>query len=262
MAVTPKNGANSTENIANSQAVQATNTTPLLKLQDLNVAYGDVQVLWDVNLQIYAGEIVALVGSNGAGKSTLLSTISGLLKPRSGEIYFQGQPLAQASTAQIVEAGIAHVPEGRRLFGALSVRDNLLLGAYHRNDKAQIKSDLDYIFELFPRLKLRTNQSAGNLSGGEQQMVAIGRGLMSKPQLLMIDELSLGLAPVIIESLIEILDQVNKNGTTILIVEQDVQTALEQATRGYVLETGHLTLSGKASDLLQDERVKKAYLGL
>lgn len=236
--------------------------TALLRLENLNAAYGDVQVLWDVNLEIFSGEIVALVGSNGAGKSTLLSSISGLLKPRSGEIYFDGKPLSRASTAQIVEAGIAHVPEGRRLFGALSVRDNLSLGAYHRQDKAQIKTDLDYILDLFPRLKERINAIAGNLSGGEQQMVAIGRGMMSKPKLLMIDELSLGLAPVVIESLIGILEQVNRDGTTILIVEQDVQTALEQATRGYVLETGHVTLSGSAKSLLQDERVKKAYLGL
>ncbi len=238
------------------------NQTALLRLENLNAAYGDVQVLWDVNLEIFPGEIVALVGSNGAGKSTLLSSISGLLKPRGGEIYFDGQPLSRATTTQIVEAGIAHVPEGRRLFGALSVRDNLLLGAYHRHDKAQIKTDLDYTLNLFPRLLQRINSIAGNLSGGEQQMVAIGRGMMSKPKLLMIDELSLGLAPVVIESLIGILDQVNRDGTTILIVEQDVQTALEQATRGYVLETGHVTLSGPAKSLLQDERIKKAYLGL
>lgn len=260
MATPSQNQTNATLPSSHSQA--ATSTTPLLDIKNLNVAYGDVQVLWDVSLQIFAGEIVALVGSNGAGKSTLLSTISGLLKPQSGEIYFQGQPLAKAATTEIVDAGIAHVPEGRRLFNALSVRENLLLGAYHRQDKEQIKIDLDYMFELFPRLKLRINQAAGTLSGGEQQMVAIGRGLMSKPKLLMIDELSLGLAPVIIESLITILEQVNKNGTTILIVEQDVQTALEQATRGYVLETGHITLTAPARELLQDERVKKAYLGL
>lgn len=234
----------------------------LLQLENLSVAYGDVQVLWDVNLEIFAGEIVALVGSNGAGKSTMLSTISGLVKARSGRVLFEGQDLTNVPTEQLVQAGIAHVPEGRRLFGALSVHDNLLLGAFQRKDKTQIKQDLEHVLDLFPRLKQRVQALAGTLSGGEQQMVAIGRGLMSKPKLLMIDELSLGLAPVIIENLISILDQVNRDGTTILIVEQDVQTALEQANRGYVLETGHITLGGPAQTLLQDERVKKAYLGL
>ncbi len=236
---------------------------PLLQIQNLNVAYGDVQVLWDVNLEVQSGEIVALVGSNGAGKSTLLATISGLVKPRPGSsIKFLGQELAGADARLIVESGIAHVPEGRRLFGAMTVQENLLLGAFRRNDKAQIEKDLERIYGLFPRVQQRKSQLAGKLSGGEQQMVAIGRGLMAQPKLLMIDELSLGLAPVIIENLIEILDQVNKSGVTILIVEQDVQTALEQATRGYVLETGHITISDSAKALLQDERVKRAYLGI
>jgi branched-chain amino acid transport system ATP-binding protein len=238
------------------------NQETLLRVEKLSVAYGDVQVLWEVDLHILPGEIVALVGSNGAGKSTLLSAISGLLKPLCGEIYFANQALTHASTMDIVNRGIAHVPEGRRLFGALSVRENLLLGAYHRRDKPQIKSDLDYILSLFPRLHGRINALAGTLSGGEQQMVAIGRGLMSRPKLLMIDELSLGLAPVIVENLIESLTQINQAGTTILIVEQDVQTALEQATRGYVLETGVMAVHGLAQDLLQDERVRQAYLGL
>lgn len=240
----------------------STRDVPLLKIDNINVAYGDVQVLWDLELEVRQGEIVALVGANGAGKSTTLATISGLLSPKSGGIYFEGKNIAGASTQSIVEAGIAHVPEGRRLFGALTVRENLLMGAYLRKDKAGIEADLQRMFELFPRLRERFNQLAANLSGGEQQMVAIGRGMMARPKLLMIDELSLGLAPVIVESLIEIIDQVNKSGTTVLIVEQDVQTALEQATRGYVLETGHVTLSGSAPSLLEDERVKKAYLGL
>jgi len=251
-----------------SEAVNATvqtsthNSQPLLKIDKINVAYGDVQVLWDEELEVYDGEIVALVGSNGAGKSTTLATVSGLLKPRNGAIYFNGQNIAGVPAQAIVKAGIAHVPEGRRLFGALSVKENLLMGAYLRKDKAEIEADLEKVLGLFPRIKERLNSLASKLSGGEQQMVAIGRGMMARPKLLMIDELSLGLAPVIVETLIEILEQVNREGTTILIVEQDIQTALEQADRGYVLETGHVTLSGTAQSLLQDERVKKAYLGL
>ena len=234
----------------------------LLQIENLNVAYGDVQVLWDMNLEIFEGEIVALVGSNGAGKSTTLATISGLIKPRSGSIKFRGRELAGAPTREIVEAGIAHVPEGRRLFGALNVRENLLLGAFRRTDKAEIEQDLTRVIDQFPRLKQRLGALAGKLSGGEQQMVAIGRGMMARPKLLMIDELSLGLAPVIVESLIEIINNLNATGTTILIVEQDVQTALEQASRGYVLETGHVTLSGPAQTLLSDDRVRRAYLGI
>lgn len=239
-----------------------TATSPLLRIRGLNAAYGDVQVLWDISLDVFQGEIVALVGSNGAGKSTLLSTISGLLRPTSGSVSVAGEEVAGADSRGIVDRGIAHVPEGRRLFSALSVRDNLLMGAFRRNDKAEVGRDLDRVLSLFPRVRERLTALAGNLSGGEQQMVAIGRGLMSKPRLLMIDELSLGLAPVIIESLIEIIDQVNRDGTTILIVEQDVQSALEQADRGYVLETGHITLTGAGPELLGDPRVRRAYLGI
>jgi len=235
---------------------------PLLSVEKLNVAYGDVQVLWDVDLEVRAGEIVALVGSNGAGKSTLLSTISGLLQPRSGTITFDGYNLVGASSQRIVDLGIAHVPEGRRLFPAMTVRDQLLLGAFRRNDRAAVQADLERVLAMFPRIAERAKALGGTLSGGEQQMVAIGRALMARPRLLMIDELSLGLAPVVVESLVETIDQVNRDGTTILIVEQDVQTALEQATRGYVLETGQITLSGPASDLLNDERVRRAYLGI
>ncbi len=241
---------------------QSPTATPLLRLEGISAGYGDVRVLWDVTLEIGAGEIVALVGPNGAGKSTTLSTISGLVRPRAGRILFEGQPIHEATTKRIVELGIAHVPEGRRLFSALSVRDNLLMGAFQRRDKAQIADDLAHTLDRFPRLKERLSALGGNLSGGEQQMVAIGRGLMSRPRLLMIDELSLGLAPVIVEDLIATIGQVNREGTAILIVEQDVQTALEQSARGYVLETGHITLSGPASALLTDERVKRAYLGL
>src|SRR5919199_702603 len=233
----------------------------LLLIRNLSVAYGDVQVLWGVDLEVLPGEIVALVGANGAGKSTLLATISGLLAPLSGSMVFDGRNIAGATTQQIVDLGIVQVPEGRRLFPAMTVRDQLLLGAFRRHDKAQVHADMAHVLDLFPRLKDRTNQLAGSLSGGEQQMVAVGRALMSRPRLLMIDELSLGLAPVIVESLVEILRQINQEGTTILMVEQDVQTALEQASRGYVLETGRVTLSGPAAHLLDDERVKRAYLG-
>ena len=235
---------------------------PLLRVEGLNVAYGEVQVLWDVGLEILPGEIVALVGANGAGKSTLLSTISGLLQPLSGQIVFDGQPIAGASTRRIVELGIAHVPEGRRLFPAMSVRDQLLLGAFRRNDRREVERDLERVLDIFPRVKQRLSNLGGNLSGGEQQMVAIARGVMARPKLLMIDELSLGLAPVVVEALMDTIGRLNAEGMTILIVEQDVQAALERATRGYVLETGHAVLEGTAEHLLGDERVRQAYLGV
>jgi branched-chain amino acid transport system ATP-binding protein len=237
-------------------------TEPLLRVEGLSVAYGEVQVLWDVGVEVSAGEIVALVGANGAGKSTLLSALSGLLQPLSGEIVFAGQSIVGAPTKRIVELGIAHVPEGRRLFPAMSVRDQLLLGAFRRKDRAEVEADVDRVLKLFPRIRERVHALGGNLSGGEQQMVAIARGLMARPKLLMIDELSLGLAPVLIEGLMETIVQLNKDGTSILIVEQDVQTALEISARGYVLETGHVVLSGKADGLLRDERVRRAYLGV
>jgi branched-chain amino acid transport system ATP-binding protein len=234
----------------------------LLRVRDLNVAYGEVHVLWDVSLDVFAGEIVALVGANGAGKSTLLSTISGLLQPRSGSIEFSGIRIDGVATQQIVDVGIAHVPEGRRLFAAMSVRDQLKLGAFRRQDRSQVDADLEYVLGLFPRLRERLNQLGGHLSGGEQQMAAIARGLMARPRLLMIDELSLGLAPVLVEYLMEVISTLNASGTTVLIVEQDVQAALERAHRGYVLESGHMVLSGEASELLNDARVRQAYLGV
>ncbi|TME94053.1 MAG: ABC transporter ATP-binding protein [Chloroflexi bacterium] len=233
-----------------------------MRVRDVDVAYGEVQVLWGVSLDVFAGEIVALVGANGAGKSTLLSTISGLLSPRSGAIEFAGHPIAGAPTQRMVELGIAHVPEGRRLFPAMSVRDQLLLGAFRRNDRQAVERDLQRVVEIFPRVKERLHNLAGHLSGGEQQMVAIARGVMARPKLLMIDELSLGLAPVVIEALMETIGRLNAEGMTILIVEQDVQAALERATRGYVLETGHIVLQGSAETLLRDERVRQAYLGV
>ena len=240
----------------------ALSRAPLLRVRDVDVAYGEVQVLWGVSLDVFAGEIVALVGANGAGKSTLLSTISGLLSPRSGAIEFAGHPIAGAPTQRMVELGIAHVPEGRRLFPAMSVRDQLLLGAFRRNDRQAVERDLQRVVEIFPRVKERLHNLAGHLSGGEQQMVAIARGVMARPKLLMIDELSLGLAPVVIEALMETISRLNAEGMTILIVEQDVQAALERATRGYVLETGHIVLQGSAETLLRDERVRQAYLGV
>jgi branched-chain amino acid transport system ATP-binding protein len=235
---------------------------PLLSVRDLSVGYGEVQVLWDVSLDVFAGEIVALVGANGAGKSPLLSTISGLLQPIAGSIDFGGHPIAGATTQRIVELGIAHVPEGRRLFPAMSVRDQLLLGGFRRRDRQAVAADLERVLDIFPRLRERLHNLGGYLSGGEQQMVAIARGVMARPKILMIDELSLGLAPVLIEGLMETIGTLNAEGMAILIVEQDVQAALERATRGYVLETGHIVLEGTADQLLQDERVRQAYLGV
>jgi branched-chain amino acid transport system ATP-binding protein len=234
----------------------------MLEIRDLDVAYGDTQVLWGVSLDVGKGEAVALVGSNGAGKTTLLSTISGLMRPRRGTITFEGESIANASPPEIVSRGLVHVPEGRRLFPALPVRENLMLGAYRRRDQVAVRRDLDRVLGLFPILAERQAQLAGKLSGGEQQMCAIGRGLMAAPRLLMIDELSLGLAPIVVQHLIAILGQVISEGTTVLLVEQDVETALSQATRGYVLEAGELTLSGPSSDLLGNEAVRKAYLGI
>jgi branched-chain amino acid transport system ATP-binding protein len=235
---------------------------PLLSVRHLNVAYGEVQVLWDVSLDVFEGEIVALVGANGAGKSTLLSSVSGLLRSRSGSITFGGQQIGEQSTQRIVDLGIAHVPEGRRLFPAMSVRDQLLLGAFRRRDRTAIERDLERVLAMFPRLKERLHNLGGYLSGGEQQMVAIARGVMASPKLLMIDELSLGLAPVLVEDLMQKIAVLNDEGMTILIVEQDVQAALERAVRGYVLETGRVVLEGTANQLLSDERVREAYLGV
>jgi branched-chain amino acid transport system ATP-binding protein len=234
----------------------------LLRVRDLCVAYGEVQVLWDVSLDVFQGEIVALVGANGAGKSTLLSSISGLLQPSGGSIEFDGHLLRAASTQRIVELGIAHVPEGRRLFPSMSVRDQLMLGAFRRTDRQAVSGDFGRVLDIFPLLRARLDSLGGHLSGGEQQMVAIARGVMARPKLLMIDELSLGLAPVLVEGLMDTIGRLNAEGTTILIVEQDVQAALERATRGYVLETGHLVLEGSADELLRDERVRQAYLGV
>lgn len=235
----------------------------LLKITGLEAGYGDVQVLWGIDMAVRSGEISCIVGSNGAGKSTLLRTLSGLIKPRAGYIEFAGQSLAGASPEAVLRAGIAHVPEGRRLFRGLSVRDNLLLGAYLRTDgRADIQRDLDEVFTLFPILKDRQQQDASTMSGGEQQMCAIGRGLMSRPTLLMIDELSLGLAPRAVEKLSESLIEINRKGLTILLVEQDVFTAFELAHRGVVVETGRVAFKGLSAELAQDPRVRAAYMGI
>lgn len=234
----------------------------MLKVEHLNAGYGDIQVLWDINLEIQAGEVVALIGSNGAGKSTLLWVLSGLLKPKSGSIWFEGENLAALPPDRIVSIGLTQVPQGRRLFAGLTIKENLLQGAYNRSDKAGIADDLEFVLTLFPRMKERLNQAAGSLSGGEQQMCAVGRGLMARPKMLMVDEVSLGLAPIVVENIYEALGKVRSHGTTVLIVEQDVQVALEQADRGYVLDVGNLIMSGAARDLLSNPRIKEAYLGI
>ncbi len=239
-----------------------TNPVPKLQVSHLQAGYGDVQVLWDVSLQVTTGELVCLIGSNGAGKTTLMRCISGLLSVSSGEIAVDGRAMTQATPADYVRAGIAHVPEGRRLFSAMSVRDNLLMGAYLRDDKDAIAADLERIYAMFPILAERQRQDAGTLSGGEQQMCAIGRGLMARPSLLLIDELSLGLAPRMVELLSERLREINKSGVAVLLVEQDVMNALELADRAYVIDHGRITKDGPAMSLASDPAIREAYMGI
>ena len=233
-----------------------------LSVSGLQAGYGDVQVLWDVSLEVGAGELVCIIGSNGAGKTTLMRALSGLLRPSAGSIAVDGRPMTQATPADFVRAGIAHVPEGRRLFSAMSVRDNLLMGAYLRTDTAGITADLERIYGMFPVLAERRHQDAGTLSGGEQQMCAIGRGLMAAPTLLLIDELSLGLAPRAVELLIERLRAINKSGVAVLLVEQDVMNALELADRAYVIDHGRMVKSAAAAGLVNDPAIREAYMGL
>jgi branched-chain amino acid transport system ATP-binding protein len=235
---------------------------PLLKIEGLNAGYGEVRVLWGIDAQVDQGEIACIVGSNGAGKTTLLRTISGVVRATSGRILFAGEDITQLPADQILARGIAHVPEGRRLFRGLSVRDNLLLGAYLRRDDAEIKKDLEFVYELFPILRERQSQDATTLSGGEQQMCATGRGIMSRPKLLMIDELSLGLAPRLVERLSEALVEINRAGMTILLVEQDVMTAFEIAQHAFVIETGRVGLHGTTKALSEDPAIRQAYLGM
>lgn len=236
---------------------------PLLSIEGLQSGYGDVQVLWDATLQVQSGSIACLVGSNGAGKTTLMRTLSGLVRARAGTVRFNGSDLTGASPEAVLSAGIAHVPEGRRLFSAMPVRDNLLMGAYLRRDgDAAIRRDLERMYTLFPILASRAGQNAGTLSGGEQQMCAIARGLMGLPKLLLIDELSLGLAPAVVESLCDALRQLNAEGLSMLVVEQDVATALELANHAFVMDTGRITRSGSSSELRDDPAIREAYLGV
>jgi branched-chain amino acid transport system ATP-binding protein len=232
----------------------------VLRVDSLDVAYGEIRALKGVGLEVGRGEIVAILGNNGAGKTTTLKTISGLLQPTHGAIWLDSEPLVGVPPHAIVHKGIAHVPEGRRIFNRLTVRENLMMGAYLRND-AGIDADLDRVFALFPRLKERITQVAGTLSGGEQQMLAIGRALMANPRLLLLDEPSMGLAPVLVEQIFDTIADVNRQGTTILLVEQNAAMALSIAHRGYVLETGAIALAGTAAELADNADVRRAYLG-
>ena len=234
---------------------------PMLKIDDINVYYGAIHAIKGISLTVQQGEIVTLIGANGAGKSTTLRTISGLLKPKTGSITFQGQDIAGTPAHKIVGLGISQVPEGRRIFTEMTVMENLDLGAFIRKDKDGIAADKKHIFELFPRLEERQDQVAGTLSGGEQQMLAMGRALMSRPKLLLLDEPSMGLAPLLIKEIFSIIEDINKSGTTVLLVEQNANMALSIANRAYVLETGRITLSGDAKKLAASEDVRKAYLG-
>jgi len=231
----------------------------MLKVENVNVSYGSVKILWDVDFHIDKGEIITIIGPNGAGKTTIVKTIMGLLKPTSGTIEFNGNPIHLAPTHKIVEGGIALVPEGRELFPRMTIMENLQMGAYTSDDR---ENTLEWVFDLFPRLEERQKQSAGTMSGGEQQMLAIARGLMSRPKLLILDEPSLGLAPIMVKTVFEIVKTLNTQGVTVLLVEQNIHHALEASNRGYVLETGRITLEGGSSELLDNNHVKEAYLGM
>ena len=234
----------------------------LLQLDGVDAFYGRIQALRQVSLRVEKGEVVALIGSNGAGKTTTLRTVSGLMHPASGTIRFDGGEITQTRPSRIVELGISQSPEGRRLFARMTVVDNLFMGAYTRNDRAGIAADMERVFRLFPRLQERRSQIAGTLSGGEQQMLAMGRSLMARPKLLMLDEPSLGLAPILVETIFSIVREINAQGTTVLLVEQNAHKALEVANRGYVLETGVIVQEGTGQELLASEQVQKAYLGM
>ena len=233
----------------------------MLKVENINVYYGAIHALKGISVEVKEGEIVTLIGANGAGKSTILRTISGLLRTKTGNVLFEGNSVAAMAPEEIVKKGISQVPEGRRIFANMSVEENLELGAYIRSDKPGIRKDIDKVFERFPRLGERRKQIAGTLSGGEQQMLAIGRGLMSQPRLLLLDEPSMGLAPLLVKEIFSIIKEINASGTTILLVEQNANMALSIAHQAYVLETGRITLSGSAKELKESEEVRKAYLG-
>lgn len=234
----------------------------MLRIEGIESGYGDINVLWGVDLKVEEREMVALVGSNGVGKSTLLKTISGLIRPRKGNIIYCDHSLIGKSCEEIVRSGISQIPEGRQLFSGLTVKENLIMGGYLRKDYHGIKRDIEWVFELFPVLRDRLSQLAGTLSGGEQQMCAIGRGLMAKPKLMVIDELSLGLAPIVTEQLLSVIQKIHKEGLSLLIVEQDIQSILEVCNKGYVMELGKIVLGGDALELLQNRHVKEAYLGI
>ena len=234
----------------------------LLEINNVHAYYGNIQALKGISLTVEEGEIVSLIGGNGAGKTTTLRTISGLLAPRNGSVKFEGEDLSNYKAHELVSKGMAMVPEGRGIFSRLTVLDNLEMGAYHRKDKAAIAKDLDYVFSLFPRLEERKKQVAGTMSGGEQQMLATGRALMSKPSLILMDEPSMGLAPVLVELIFDTIMEINKAGTTVLLVEQNAHMALQVANRGYVLQTGEIVLSASAEALKNDPTVQKAYLGI
>ncbi len=233
----------------------------LLEVNNLEVHYGVIKALKDVSFEVNEGEIIALIGANGAGKTTTLHTISGILPVTSGNIILNGQDITKVPAHKIVRLGISQVPEGRRVFSQLSVLDNLKMGAYIRNDKEQIEADLEKIYKRFPRLCERKNQLAGTLSGGEQQMLAMGRALMSNPKILLLDEPSMGLSPILVSEIFDIIKSINESGVTVLLVEQNAKKALSIADRAYALETGNVVVSGKASDLINDDKIKKAYLG-
>lgn len=233
----------------------------MLEIKDLEVYYGVINAIKGISFEVNQGEVIALIGANGAGKTTTLHTVSGLIKPKSGSVIFEGVDITKIPAHKIVEMGMAHVPEGRRVFANLSVYDNLKLGAYTRKDRKEIEESLALVYKHFPRLEERKNQLAGTLSGGEQQMLAMGRALMSKPKIILMDEPSMGLSPLLVSEIFKIIENISKQGVTVLLVEQNAKKALQIADRAYVLETGSVVLSGNADELMNDDKVKKAYLG-
>lgn len=233
----------------------------MLEVKDLEVYYGVIQAIKGISFEVNQGEVIALIGANGAGKTTTLHTITGLLSPAKGHVIFEGTDITKVPAHKIVSMGMAHVPEGRRVFAELSVYENLKMGAYTRKDKAEIEESLSNIYKRFPRLEERKNQMAGTLSGGEQQMLAMGRALMSRPKIILMDEPSMGLSPILVNEIFDIIRSVSESGTTVLLVEQNAKKALSIADRAYVLETGKIVLQGNAKDLLEDDSIKKAYLG-
>ncbi len=233
----------------------------MLEIEKLEVYYGAINAIKGISFNVEQGEVIALIGANGAGKTTILHTITGLVAAKHGSIRFNGKELTKTPAHKIVSMGMAHVPEGRRVFAQLSVYENLMLGAYTRKDKAEINESIEHVYERFPRLKERQNQLAGTLSGGEQQMLAMGRALMSKPSIILMDEPSMGLSPLYVSEIFDIIQEINKSGTTVLLVEQNAKKALSIANRAYVLETGNIALTGDAHELMDNEQVKKAYLG-